>query len=393
MRIRRWLLLPCALIGIVAFSGRPIAQGPPPPTATLYAIGDIDGPGIDGATTVIRDATRVGSVGSGVIYAVGSAVTHLTTCGTAANPAPCGAPDTPILWRFDRANATPTLDALPDLVVNTSGTTGMTAFDITPDASYIASQARNVAVGNGNVGVRVTRGLPPSTSVNLNLATLVPGLTNVGGAFAVSDDGAIIYATAALPTGPGGTNQTNAVRIDTTTATHVVIPRACPAVGPGCPTLDNTSFVVARGSSANGNVAVGTSSNNTVCCQRRAFRYVHGSGMTLIPLLPGGSINSAFAVSPDGDKVLVTGNADGAFGNAVGTITDQVYVYTASTNSIERLGSPNSYWGSGARLCVNLPCIGPGSAATLSAPRWYARSAAGPWWRWIKRLHYLGFPP
>jgi len=376
MRTRRWLLLPCVLIGIVAFSGRPIAQGPPPPTATLYAIGDIDGPGNDGATTVIRDATRVGGVGSGVIYAVGGAVTRQTNCGLSAPqppPLPPGLgpcnPDTPIVWRFDRANATPTLDALPDLVVNTGGTSGVTAFDITADAAYIASQARHVPTGNGSVGVRVTRGLPPSTSVNLNLATLVPGLTNVGGAFAVSDDGAVIYATAALPTGPGGTNQTNAVRIDTTTATHVVIPRACPAVGPGCPNLDNTSFVVARGSSANGNVAVGTSSNNTVCCQRRAFRYVHGSGMTLIPLLPGGSINSAFAVSPDGDKVLVTGNA-GPFGNAVGTITDQVYVYTASTNSIERLGSPNSYWGPGGRLCLNGQC-------TLSAPNAGGMTADG----------------
>jgi hypothetical protein len=360
---------------MVSVTSEPRAQGP---VAHLYAVGDIDGPGLDGATTIIRDAIRVGGVGTGVIYAVGGAVTRRTDCGVPGT-GPCPGPDTSILWRFNRADATPTLDALPDLVVNTGGTSGLTAFDITPDAAYIASQARSVASGNASAGVRVTRGLPPSTSVNLNLNTLVPGLTNVPGALAVSDNGAIISGFATLPTGPGGANQGNAVRIDTTNATAVVIPRACPTAGtPGCPTADNTSFVVARGSSANGDVAVGTSSNNAVCCQRRAFRYVHGSGMTLIPLLPGGSINSAFAVSPDGDKVLVTGNGDGPIGNAAGVITDEVYVYTASTNSIERLGSPNSDLGPGVRQCFNLPCFGPGSAANiLSAPNAGGMTADG----------------
>ena len=363
--MQRWFLSVCVLLSIVMIGARTGAQGPPPPTATLHAIGDIDGPGTDGATTIIRDATRVG----GVIYAVGSAVTHLTTCG-GANPAPCAAPDTPILWRFDPANATPTLDALPDLVVNTTGTSSLTAFDITPDAAYIASQARSAAVGNASAGVRVTPGLPPSTSVNLNLNALVPGLTTVGGAFAVSDNGAIVYGTATLPTGPGGTNQANAIRIDTTSATHVVIPRVCPTAGaPGCPAADTSNAVAARGTSANGNVAVGTSTILGTS-QRRAFRYVHGSGVTPIPLLPGGVFNNALAVSPDGDKVLVTGNANGIRGNEFGIIFDEVYVYTASTDSIERLGSPNAYWGAGGRLCV-------GSQCTLAAPNAGGMTADG----------------
>ena len=61
MPTRRWLTLFCVLIGIVAVTGRPRAQGP---AAAFYAVGDLPG---GGATTVIRDATQSG----GVVYAVG----------------------------------------------------------------------------------------------------------------------------------------------------------------------------------------------------------------------------------------------------------------------------------------------------------------------------------
>ena len=337
MSTTKKLLLLCALIG-AAFTGRPQAQGPPAPTATLHGVGHLPGGSL---SSLVRDATRGAD---GALYAVGGS-------GCANNqPVPCGSPDTAMLWRFDGTTAT--RQALPDLVLNTAGNSNLTAYDITSDAAYIASQARSVPNGPPNqnllAAVRVDRSLLPSALANLNLALTLP---NMFGAFAISDTGTVLYG--ALP----GVTATAAGRVDTATGTGVVIPTICTAVSlPGCAQVHNANFIVARGTSADGSVAVGISSVNQIPLTRRAFRYQHGSGATAIPLLPGGAYNNAVAVSPDGDTVLVTGNANGILGNATGTLTDEVYVYTASTNSIERLGSPNSYWGSGGRLCLNNGC-------------------------------------
>ena len=95
---------------------------------------------------------------------------------------------------------------------------------------------------------------------------------------------------------------------------------------------------------------MGSSFNNgSPNAGRKAYRYVHGSGVTAIPFLPGGSLNNAVAVSPDGDLVLVTGNASG-------NPNEEVYLYRASTTAIQRLGSPNTPWQPGGRLCTNDIC-------------------------------------
>ena len=324
-----------ALIGIVAFGGRPNAEGP---IATLHGVGHLPGGSL---SSLVRDATRGPD---GAIYAVGGS-------GCANNqPVPCGSPDTAMLWRFDGTTAT--LEALPDLVLNTAGNSNLTAFDITSDAAFIASQARSAPNGptqNQVAAVRVTRADPAPSSTNLNLALIAPGM---GAAFAISDTGTVLYGNQAIP------NQfATANRVDTSNGTSVIVPRVCTAISlPGCAQVHNANFIVARGTSADGSVAVGVSSVNQMPLTRRAFRYQHGSGSTAIPLLPGGAYNNAVALSPDGDKVLVTGNADGILGIANGTLTDQVYVYTVSTNSIERLGSPNAFWGSGGRLCLDNGC-------------------------------------
>lgn len=89
MPTRRWLLLPCVLIGIVAVTGGPRAQGP---VAAFHAVGQLPGLRAQPAS-IIRDATRVGNV----IYAVGGAAERL--CSPTSGL--CGETDTAVLWRFD----------------------------------------------------------------------------------------------------------------------------------------------------------------------------------------------------------------------------------------------------------------------------------------------------
>ena len=51
---------------------------------------------------------------------------------------------------------------------------------------------------------------------------------------------------------------------------------------------------------------------------------MHGSGVTAIPFLAGGTLNDARAVSPDGNLVLLTGNS-------AANPNGEAYLYTAST--------------------------------------------------------------
>ena len=361
MRMPKSVLFLCFLAGIIGFGDHPKAEGP---TAVFHVIGDIDNPNVaDGAMTIVRDATRVGSG----IYAVGGAVTR-QTCAVLPNQGPCPNTDTPILWRFDGTNAT--LEALPDIDVNTAATQMQGAFDITADGAYIASQARisnAPATGFSQRPVRVETILLPSPAATLNLnTTFSPALTHQATATAISHGGAIVYGFGS----PAGT-PARALRFDTSGSTSLIIPFVCPAISlPGCPAADTTNFVVARGTSLNGNVAVGASfiaaSGGAPPSPRKAFRYEHGSGVTPIPFLSGGSFNDALALSPDGDRVLV-------IGNATDSPNGEAYLYTASTNTIQRLGSPNpdlfEAWGPGGRICVNSQgaCNARSSAGGMSA--------------------------
>ena len=123
MLVRKCLLL-CVLTGIVAFGGRPSAQGP---VAAFYGIGQLSGLRAQPAS-LVRDATQVG----GVIYAVGGATTRECFVAGAGG---CGDTDTAVLWRFDGTNPA-TLDALPNIAVNTLSTTSLTAYTITDDADF-----------------------------------------------------------------------------------------------------------------------------------------------------------------------------------------------------------------------------------------------------------------
>jgi hypothetical protein len=325
--MRKRLLCAALLTGIVAVAVtvRPTAQAP---TAAFHVVGDLPG---GGALTVVRDVTRV----DGVIYAVGGAVTRIA-CSLPACPLPSGT-DTPFLWRFDGTNAT--MQALPDIDPFPSATNTLNgAWDITPDARYIASQARK-SNGSGGIALRAVRvdtSLLPSATANLNLnATQLPELNINTAAVTTSSDGTILYAN-------GGNR---AIRFDSTGTTNSFIPLL---VRNGV--TDTANTVAFRGASADGSVVVGSSINSTG--NSRAFRYVQSTGIsTEIPPLPNGTFNNGMAVSPDGDLVLAAGQNP-----AHGTV--EVYLYRASTGVIEQLGTPNgaSTWGPGARICANGAC-------------------------------------
>src|SRR5688572_29906740 len=335
MRMPKSVLLLCFLAGIIGFGDHPKAEGP---TATFHTIGDLPG---GGATTIIKDATKVG----GVIYAVGGAVTRQAFCGNAGQ-GPCGATDTPILWRSD-GNGTP--QALPD-ILSPSNNPAVTASAITRNAGYIASTARDVIPGTTNSITRAVR-VTTNPLANENLSAYFPALTVNAGAVAVSESGTVLYGNA----------QGLAVRFDTGSQTRADIPFLCPLIGDECTHVHNVNPLAERGTSADGGVAVGTSLFFSPPNQfnRKAYRYVRASGVaTAIPLLDGGPFrtNVAAAVSPDGDLVLVTGDSE-AYPNG------EAYLYRASTNQRTPLGAPNGSlsapWRPGGQLCANNICNPP----------------------------------
>jgi hypothetical protein len=302
MSTRTRLLLSCVLITLVAFAVRPRAQSP---TAAFHGIGDLQG---GPTTSFVRDATRGPD---GRIYAVGGS-------GSAANPQlfPPFANDTPILWTWDGLNAVVT--ALPNLVTNTRR--------ITPDAAYIASQARNTTTTNSNRAVRVaTNGL-----VNLDLSA-APFTYPTGvfppGASAISDNGSILY---------GVSNANQALRFDVNAGIVTFIPLV-----PG--TTSGNPPALHGGTTASGSMVVGTSFTAPFFGSTggRAYRYVHGSPGSLItvPLLFQGSTwNKALGIKADGGRLLLAG--DSTFYPK----GEHYFRELVSPFNNIALGSPNSAW-------------------------------------------------
>jgi hypothetical protein len=254
----------------------------------------------------MRDATRIGST----IYAVGT-----WTAGGRIDGA---------LWTLDGVNA-PVRTALPDFCV--TGGAGCTqnvvaGEAITPDAQFFASQARS---SDGPTAVRVTR----SPLGNLNL-TPTPPFTGTRTARAISDDGSILYGLVSMDIG-GGIFRNRAVRFENGTAT-VLFPQPADSAS-GYTIFQN---VLSRGASSDGAVAVGVfSTSNPAAVDSQAFRYVHGAGTTLIPLLDGGTYNIPIAITGDGDMVVLTGDTPDL------PVRD-VYTYAPSaTPQVTRLGVPN----------------------------------------------------
>jgi hypothetical protein len=297
-------LVPAAAQGQVAFHG----------------VGDLPG---GAAFSTVRDATKTG----GIVYAVGgSSANPQTLCVSPNNPAGCvGAlgPDTAVLWTWN--GTTGVLTALPNLLTSPTATSPILAASITPNATYIASQARNgTATGAPRLAVRVTTsGL---TNLDLNSA-LAPSFLQPTSASAISSDGSILYGIVNIGTAVSPVN--GAVRFDVNAGSATLIPGVAGAFA---------NVPAMRGASADGSVMIGTSSTPPGA---RAFRYVHGTGVSAIPLLAGGTFNRALAVSPDGNLTLVSGPSEFF-------PLGQVYLYDTTvpgSPTTTALGSPNTPWG------------------------------------------------
>lgn len=285
----------------------------------FYGVGDLPGGIIQ---SVVRDTTRVANV----LYAVG---------GSAANAGSPGT-DTAFLWTSSGG-----MTALPLLAPSVvGGTNTVIAPAITPNGAYIASRARfNPANNMQRHAVRVTT----SGLTNLDLGTL-PGFPEQSTANAISSDGSVLYGVARYIGSPSF--QTQAVRYTAAGPTITAIP----FLNGG----DNASAPIARGTSSNGSVMVGTSTNTAIDGTdlygpgNAAFRYVQGSGVSAIPYLPtGGTWNMAAAVSADGNLALV-------IGNSTLSPNGELYLYNATTSAITALGTPAGGWYFG-RLTYGAP--------------------------------------
>jgi len=238
----------------------------------IYGVGDLPGGEF---VSEIRDATKV----NGVIKAVGNS--------SSVEGSSFG--DTGVLWSSDKG-----LVALPP-VVPSEIPTFITARDITADGTVIAGSARASSTTTERVAVLVTNNGTTNTVLGAALPSPVISYAN-----ALSDDGAVAYGQSFA----GGTVN---VAFRWTEATG---PVSLGFLNPG----DDFSGPAARGTSSDGAVMVGVSAmlddeTGEFVPGNRAFRYVHGSGMTALPLLPGSTGTSALAVTPDGNVVLGTGTS------------------------------------------------------------------------------------
>ena len=287
-----------------------LAAVPPPQPgakAVFYGVGDLSG---SASFSEVRDATKAG----GVIYAVGDSSSRNGSAGG----------DTGFVW-----SSTSGMVPLRDIVTSFTSVAAITPTAITPDGAFIASRARAGTNGNQVHAVRVAR----AGLTNVDLGTL-PGF-GTSQANAISSDGAVLYGAALYTNSPLVTVRTRAVRFAGGTVTTI------PFLNPG----DDSSAPADRGASADGSVLVGRSTNGAIVASsppngpgigagNRAFRYVHGSGISAIPLLPGGTWSGGVALTPNGQLALVRGNSTAA-------PQGEFYIHNAATGTLTSLGTPN----------------------------------------------------
>lgn len=257
--------------------------------ATFNRVGDIPG-GVLGSQ--VRAATETGRI------AVGVGSSAFVTNPNSGNG------DRQVLWTLR--------DGISELPQVTAGTITvapfMTASDITPDGLFIAGRALATPTNTGRVAVIWSSANGFSTPTVLGANGTIPGSAGqFAAALAISDNGQIVFGFGTSATS-GKTNE--AFRWDATSNTIV-----------GLGFLDaqthTNSIVAARGVSADGSVAVGSSGTTTFGVGSNAFRFTSAGGMTSIGTLAGGTWSSAIGISSDGSTIFgladSTANPDGEF--------------------------------------------------------------------------------
>ena len=298
------------------------------PPANIRNIGDLTG----GATSsAIRDATRV----NGVIYAVGAANVNSTS-----NPP---ALDTPAFWS-SAGGASGTLQALPyGTGVSNTNNTARSAYAITSDGGYVASQAQFANSGTGTRWVRVDRsllGAADPTTANLDVSN-VGGVPVAFAGLSISDNGQVLYGQG---TDASGTRTPR--RYETGVGINVV---------DMTPTGKTWGVPIPRGTSSDGLVMVGAATDTFITdtgtssgpygypifgINTTAFRYVHTTSTltgttTIIPPLVSGGWNFPIAMSSDGSVTVVAGNS-------TAWPSGEIYLTNATNVVLETWGSPNT---------------------------------------------------
>jgi len=227
------------------------------------------------------------------------------------------------------------LSELARAVVPTTTNAGW-ASDITPDGSVIAGRIRiTSSAGPRNAALWTSNG------------TVLMDIGSLGGsqtaAIAVSDDGAVAYGFGFTSAGPQ-----RAFRW--TSGTGIVDLGVLNVA-------DTQSTIAARGVSADGTIAVGSSGDNSsgFTPGSTAFRYVDGIGMQSLGYLADGSWSSAGAISADG--TMIFGVAD-----SIAHPNGELFRWTQA-GGLVALGAPAAYPG-GVLL---MGASGDGTVATFSS--------------------------
>lgn len=260
--------IPCSLVFTLLFLSFANAWAGP---VRFYRIGDLSG-GI--FRSEVRDAlrTRTGLV------AVGN--------GTQLDGSLSG--DTPVRW-------TPSggLVPLAPLVPNASPLQKsiITASAISGNGRVIAARSRSHTSGDERLAV-----IYPNGGITPTCLGQIPGGAEYSAATAVSDDGSVVYGWSQ--------NATNKyAQAFRWTAREGLRPLGF--LFPG----DLDSSPTPRGVSDDGSVMIGTSIADATTGLGRGYVYRHRHGMSALPLLPGGTWNGTFGLTPSGRTIVGYGNS------------------------------------------------------------------------------------
>ena len=241
-------------------------------SVAFYSVGQLPG---GKANSQIRDAV----LDNDEIVAVGFA-----TQNPASQDNPGGSGDTAVLWTLKDG-----LVALP------ADVPGMTPPAITRNitASAISRSGLKIAYRSltDGTGQDVVAALAVHHAKDITVLGVLPGMPQYSAAVAVSADGRVVYGFNADPSG----HQVGF----RWTASEGMTPLGLP---PGAV----SSPPAGRATTADGSIVVGGSPTGPGGV---GYVYHHGHGISALPLAPGGTWTTAFAITPGGRVIAGTGDS------------------------------------------------------------------------------------